>query len=113
MDRRPRRSSPGRRRPRTLPPSVPAMPFTVTVQPSGRSFQVDRDEAVLGAAIREGVGLPYGCKDGACSSCKCRLLEGRVIHGAHQPKALSAAEEAAGFMLPCCAAPQNDLVIEA
>ena len=89
------------------------MPFTVTVQPSGRSFSVERDEPVLHAAIREGIGLPYGCKDGACGSCKCRLLEGRVIHGAHQSKALSADEESAGFMLTCCAAPQTDLVIEA
>ena len=89
------------------------MSFTVTVQPSGRSFEVDRDEAVLAAAIRQGVGLPYGCKDGACSSCKCRLLEGRVIHGAHQLKALSPAEEADGWMLPCCAAAQTDLVVEA
>ncbi|MEP7102537.1 MAG: 2Fe-2S iron-sulfur cluster-binding protein, partial [Burkholderiales bacterium] len=46
------------------------MPFTVTVQPSGRTFSVDRDEAILAAAIRQGVGLPYGCKDGACGSCK-------------------------------------------
>ena len=45
------------------------MSFTVTVQPSGRSFRVDRDEPVLTAAIRVGVGLPFGCKDGACGSC--------------------------------------------
>jgi ferredoxin len=45
--------------------SAHLMPFTVTVQPSGRSFQVDRDEPILTAAIRQGVGLPYGCKDGA------------------------------------------------
>ena len=89
------------------------MPFTVTVQPSGRSFSVERDEPILHAAIRSGIGLPYGCKDGACGSCKSRLLEGRVIHGAHQAKALSAEEEAAGFMLTCCAAPQSDVVIEA
>jgi CDP-4-dehydro-6-deoxyglucose reductase len=89
------------------------MPFTVTVQPSGRHFSVERDEPILHAAIRAGIGLPYGCKDGACGSCKCRLLEGRVIHGAHQSKALSADEEAAGFMLTCCAAPQTDVVIEA
>ena len=88
------------------------MPFTVTVQPSGRSFAVERDEPVLSAAIRHGVGMPYGCRDGACSSCKCRLLQGRVIHGAHQVRALSAAEEDAGWMLPCCAAPQTDLTIE-
>ncbi len=89
------------------------MPFTVTVQPSGRAFEVDRDEPILQAAIRQGVGLPYGCKDGACGSCKCRLLEGRVIIGAHQQKALSAEEEAAGLILTCQAAAQTDVVLEA
>jgi CDP-4-dehydro-6-deoxyglucose reductase len=89
------------------------MSFTVTVQPAGRTFEVQRDEPILAAAIRSGIGLPYGCKDGACGSCKSRLLEGRVIHGAHQQKALSAAEEEAGLVLTCCAAPQSDCVIEA
>ena len=88
------------------------MPFTVTLQPSGRSFSVDRDEPILSAAIRQGIGLPYGCRDGACGSCKCRLLEGRVIHGAHQTKALSRAEEEAGLTLTCQAAPQTDVVLE-
>jgi CDP-4-dehydro-6-deoxyglucose reductase len=89
------------------------MSFKVTLQPSGRGFEVARDEAVLPAAIRQGVGLPYGCRDGACGSCKSRLLEGRVIHGAHQQKALSVAEEEAGWILTCCATPQTDLVVEA
>jgi len=89
------------------------MSFTVTVQPSGRTFSVDRDEPILAAAIRQGVGLPYGCKDGACGSCKSRLIEGRVIHGVHQNKALSAEEEASGWILTCQAAPQTDVVVEA
>ena len=89
------------------------MSFQVTVQPAARSFVVERDEAILPAAIRQGIGLPYGCRDGACGSCKSRLVEGRVIHGAHQLKALSAAEEEAGFILTCCATPQTDCVIEA
>jgi CDP-4-dehydro-6-deoxyglucose reductase len=89
------------------------MPFTITVQPSGRIFSVERDEPILHAAIRQGVGLPYGCKDGACGSCKCRMLEGRVIHGAHQQKALNADEEASGLILTCQAAPQTDIVLEA
>ena len=89
------------------------MSHTVTVLPSGRQFQVDRDEPILLAAIRQGVGLPYGCKDGACGSCKSRLLEGRVIHGAHQAKTLTEAEEAAGFVLTCCATPQTDCILEA
>ena len=36
-----------------------------------------------------------------------------MIHGAHQLKALSAAEEDAGCILPCCAAAQTDCVVEA
>ncbi|MEN9419443.1 MAG: hypothetical protein RI988_3063 [Pseudomonadota bacterium] len=89
------------------------MSLTVTLQPSGRTFTVERDERMLAAAIRQGIGLPYGCKDGACGSCKSRLLEGRVIHGAHQSKALSADEESSGLILTCCATPQTDCVVEA
>ena len=86
--------------------------FTVTVQPSGRSFSVAPDTTVLAAGISQGIGLPYGCKDGACGSCKCRLLQGRVVHGSHQEKALSPEEEAAGLILTCCAVPQTDLLLE-
>jgi CDP-4-dehydro-6-deoxyglucose reductase len=89
------------------------MTFTVTLTPSQRTFDVTRDEPILVAAIRQGIGLPYGCKDGACGTCKSRLLEGRVIHGAHQSKALSEAEEAAGLILTCCATPQTDCLVEA
>ena len=56
--------------------SVPHMTFKVSVQPAGLTFDVARDEAILPAAIRSGVGLPYGCRDGACGSCKSRLIEG-------------------------------------
>jgi len=88
------------------------MPFQITVQPSGRSFTTEPDEAILPAAIRQGVGMPYGCKDGACGSCKCKKLDGTVVHRVHQAKALSADEEAAGYVLTCCAVPQTDVVLE-
>ena len=89
-----------------------AGPFQVTVLPSGRTFSVDTGEAILPAAIRQGIGMPYGCKDGACGSCKCKKLEGTVVHGVHQAKALSAEEKAAGYILTCCGVPQTDIVIE-
>jgi CDP-4-dehydro-6-deoxyglucose reductase, E3 len=88
------------------------MTFTITVQPSGRSFEAQPDEAMLAAGIRQGVGLPYGCKDGACGSCKCKLLSGEVTHGPHQTKALSAEEEAAGYVLTCCGVAHSDVVLE-
>ena len=86
--------------------------FQITVQPSGRSFTANPEEAILPAAIRQGIGLPYGCKDGACGSCKSKKLEGTVVHGTHQTKALSAEEEAAGYILTCCAVSQTDVVLE-
>lgn len=67
---------------------------------------------MLAAAIRAGVGLPYGCKDGACGSCKCKKISGTVVHGDHQAKALSADEEASGFVLTCCGVAQSDVVLE-
>ncbi len=89
------------------------MTFNVTVLPSGRSFTANPDEALLAAAIRQGIGMPYGCKDGACGSCKCKKLAGTVTHGPHQLKALSHEEEAAGFILTCCGVAHSDLVLEA
>lgn len=89
------------------------MTFQVTVQPSGRQFACDEDETVLAAAIRAGVGLAYGCKNGACGSCKGKLISGSITQGKHQEKALSALEEEQGQALFCCAVPLADLVIEA
>lgn len=86
--------------------------FSVAVQPSGRTFAAQSDETLLAAGIRHGVGLPYGCKDGACGSCKCKMLTGSVVHGTHQTKALSAEEEALGLVLTCCATPTSDVVLE-
>ena len=88
------------------------MTFTISVEPSGRTFTAEPEESMLAAGIRQGIGLPYGCKDGACGSCKCKLVSGSVKHGPHQPKALSADEEAAGYVLTCCGVAQSDVVIE-
>lgn len=89
------------------------MSFQVTVEPSGHQFSCEPDETILSAAIRAGVGLPYGCKNGACSSCKGKLLNGSISHGAHQDKALSAADEKLGFSLFCVARVHSDVTIEA
>ena len=88
------------------------MSFNITVQPSGRTYVAQADEALLAAAIRSGIGLPYGCKDGACGSCKCKKLEGTIVQGTHQLKALSLEEAANGFILTCCATALTDVVIE-
>jgi len=89
------------------------MTFQVSVAPSGREFSCNEDETILSAAIKAGISLPYGCKNGACGSCKGKLISGQVEHGKHQEKALSEQEEAQGFALFCCAKPRSDVSIEA
>src|SRR5262245_45291666 len=60
----------------------------VTLQPSGLQFQVEDGESVLTAALRQGYVLPYGCKNGACGSCKGKIVSGSVDYGMYQPRAL-------------------------
>jgi CDP-4-dehydro-6-deoxyglucose reductase, E3 len=54
------------------------MTHDISVVPSGLRFQAGTDETLLSAAIRQGIGLPYGCKDGACGSCKCKKIMSAV-----------------------------------
>jgi CDP-4-dehydro-6-deoxyglucose reductase len=85
----------------------------ITLQPSGLQFDVEDGESVLTAALRQGYVLPYGCRNGACGSCKGRLLEGELDYGTYQKKALPDEERAQGKALFCQARPLTDLVIEA
>ena len=85
----------------------------VTVQPSGQSFEVAQGEAVLTAALRQGVMLPYGCKNGACGSCKGKIVSGTVDYGHYHARVLTEEERAHGKALFCQAKPLGEeLVIE-
>src|SRR5262245_7801276 len=85
----------------------------VTLQPSGLEFQAEEGEAILTAALRQNFVLPYGCRNGACGSCKGKVLEGQVDYGVYQKKALTEEEKAQGKALFCQAKPLSDVVIEA
>src|SRR6478752_7766293 len=88
------------------------MAFNVTLRQSGRQFQVEPDEPVLTAALRQGIGLPYGCKNGACGSCKGAVVSGEVEQAPHSSSALSNDEKTRGMALFCCATAQTDLEID-
>lgn len=86
-----------------------AATHTVSIAPSGRTFSVQPDETILNAAIAAGVPLPYGCKDGACGSCKCQKLSGDIVHDTYSEQALSATEREQGFILSCRARATSDV----
>lgn len=88
-------------------------PYKILIQGSGRSFEAEPDEPLLEAALRQGVMLPYSCKNGTCGSCKGRLLDGQVDYPHHPPLALDEQEQAAGDILLCQATARSDLTVEA
>ena len=86
------------------------MSFSVTIDSSGHQFEVEDNETILDAAIRQHVGLPYGCRNGRCGACAATLLEGEVKYYG-SPPALEEAGE--GKCLPCQGFAASDLKIEA
>ncbi len=87
------------------------MAYRVTIQSSGHSFTVDGSESVLDAALRQGVILPYGCRNGACGSCLGTLASGSVAYPRGTPPALGVHDVAANRALFCQAHPCSDLQI--
>jgi CDP-4-dehydro-6-deoxyglucose reductase len=86
--------------------------FEVTITGSGKRFRVREGENVLAAALRQGVMLPYSCKNGTCGSCKGLLERGAVHYPFHPPLALEEEEKAGGYALLCQAEPLEDLEVQ-
>ncbi|MEE8495295.1 MAG: FAD-binding oxidoreductase [Xanthomonadales bacterium] len=86
--------------------------FEVSIADSGKTFLVREGESILTAALRQGVMLPYSCKNGTCGSCKGNVLSGEVHYPFHPPLALERSEIAEGFALMCQAEPMENLVVK-
>jgi CDP-4-dehydro-6-deoxyglucose reductase len=89
------------------------MTHQVTIRNTGHQFPAQEGASILQAALDAGLVLPYGCRDGACGSCKGKLIEGRIDYGHYSEKVLTTAEREQGFALFCQARPLSDVVIEA
>ena len=86
--------------------------FEVRIDASGKTFLVREGESILTAALRQGVMLPYSCKNGTCGSCKGVVQSGEVHYPFHPPLALERPDIAEGYALMCQAEPIEDLVIQ-
>lgn len=86
------------------------MSYQVTIATNGRRFLVNTSETVLEAAIRQGIGIPYGCRNGLCGTCKGKLMSGKISYK-QPPAALTDEEKAHSVTLFCQACPNSDLVI--
>lgn len=88
------------------------MSFQVTLKPSDRQFETNSDTTVLQSALDAELILPYGCRDGACGSCKAKVLSGQIDHGKSPLTTLPESERQAGIALLCCAHARSDLTVE-
>jgi ferredoxin len=81
----------------------------VTFLAEGRTVSVSVGETdyLLDAALAAGLELPFMCLQGWCTTCAGRLLEGRVDQS--EARRLYPEDEAAGFVLLCCAYARSDL----
>ncbi|OZI39466.1 phenylacetic acid degradation protein [Bordetella genomosp. 1] len=83
---------------------------TVVQDGHSRSFTIDKNkDSVLDAALALGVELPYSCKGGVCSTCRCKVVEGEVDMDANF--ALEDYEVARGFVLSCQSFPVSDRLV--
>jgi len=99
-------------KPRALAPEAAHQQTEVTVIMDGNhtTFTMEKEkESILDAGLRAGIDMRYSCKGGVCSTCRCKLLDGKVDMDANY--ALEDYEIARGFVLSCQAFPATDKVV--
>lgn len=84
----------------------------VTLAGQGWTFESEAPETVLQAADRAGIRLPSSCRNGTCRTCICQATSGTVRYKIEWP-GLSPDEKREGYILPCVAIAETDLVIQA
>jgi ring-1,2-phenylacetyl-CoA epoxidase subunit PaaE len=82
---------------------------TITLDGRESTFSMANDERVLDAALRVRSELPDACKGGVCSTCRARLVEGKVSMVANY--ALEPDEVAAGYILTCQSRPLTERLV--
>jgi ring-1,2-phenylacetyl-CoA epoxidase subunit PaaE len=101
----------GKPRPRT-PVAVSAPPkamASLIIDGKRREVPVAEGEAILDAASRAGVDLPFACKGGMCSTCRAKLVEGSAQMEVNY--SLEPWELEAGFILTCQARPTSERIV--
>ncbi|MYM84087.1 phenylacetate-CoA oxygenase/reductase subunit PaaK [Duganella sp. FT50W] len=83
---------------------------TVIMDGNAASFTMEQDkESLLDAGLRAGLDMRYSCKGGVCSTCRCKVIEGKVDMDANY--ALEDYEIARGYVLSCQSFPTTAKVV--
>ena len=101
----------GKPRPKAVvaPGTPPKAMAALIIDGKRREVPVAEDEAILDAALRAGMDLPFACKGGMCSTCRAKLVEGEAQTEVNY--SLEPWELKAGFILTCQARPCSEKVV--
>ncbi len=101
----------GKPRPRAVVPdsAAPKAIAALIIDGKRREVPVAEGEAVLDAALRAGLDLPFACKGGMCSTCRAKLVEGDAHMEVNY--SLEPWELKAGFILTCQARPVSEKIV--
>ena len=75
-----------------------------------QTVEVPEDRYILETAEEQGMELPYSCRQGVCSTCTVKMIEGTVDQS--EGTYLSEEQIAQGYVLICIAHPQANCVFE-
>ncbi|OUL35423.1 ferredoxin [Nostoc sp. T09] len=75
-----------------------------------RTIEVPDDQYILDIAEDFGIRLPSGCKQGECSACVAKLINGEIDQS--EQKFLRPQEIQAGYIVTCVAYPSADCTLE-
>jgi ring-1,2-phenylacetyl-CoA epoxidase subunit PaaE len=92
--------------PVTAPPKAMA---SLIIDGKRREVPVAEGEAILDAALRAGMDLPFACKGGMCSTCRAKLVSGTVAMDTNY--ALEPDEVEKGYVLTCQSHPTSPEVV--
>jgi ring-1,2-phenylacetyl-CoA epoxidase subunit PaaE len=101
----------GKPRPKKIVPvgAPPKAVASLIIDGKRREVPIAEDEAILDAALRAGMDLPFACKGGMCSTCRAKLVEGEAAMDVNY--SLEPWELKAGFILTCQAKPVSEKIV--
>lgn len=97
------------KKPVVITDDTPTQTASLIVDGKRREVPVAEGEAILDAALRAGMDLPFACKGGMCSTCRAKVVEGEVEMELNY--SLEPWEVKAGFVLTCQSHAKTDRVV--
>lgn len=85
--------------------------FLVRIEPAGWEYAAGGEQSLMAAARAAKIELPASCRNGTCRTCLCRMTSGRIRYSIDWP-GVSREEKAEGYILPCVAHAECDVVLE-